>query len=137
MVTLDLAGQTVQVNQSKIGKNPDPWHDVVIPGVDGRDDYCTVPQQPEITVRRRLRGKQPMPAPVPPVRDRPDRDVIGPSPEYSPATPSPREREVSATPAIPDRGEIEYITSLRSFAVSEGVLSNLLVTWRQLVSRNW
>ena len=43
MLSLDLAGQTVQVNQSKIRKNPDPWHDVVIPGVDGRDDYCTVP----------------------------------------------------------------------------------------------
>ena len=43
MVTIDLGGQAVLVNQSKLRKNPDPWHDVVIPGVDGRNDYPTVP----------------------------------------------------------------------------------------------
>ena len=32
-------------NISKIRKNPDPWHDVVIPGLDGRDGAVTIPGQ--------------------------------------------------------------------------------------------
>ena len=43
MVTIDLKGQAVRVNQSKIRKNPDNWHDVVIPGLHGRDGVVTVP----------------------------------------------------------------------------------------------
>merc|ERR1712078_78935 len=41
MVTIDLNGRSVVVNQSKIRKNPDNWHDVVIPGLHGRDDVPT------------------------------------------------------------------------------------------------
>ena len=109
MVTLDLAGQTVQVNQSKIRKNPDPWHDVVVPGVDGRDDYCTVPDSPPVVVRRRRTGKQPEHSPPPLVQDAGERE---PSPEYSPLDGSP--------PPTPDiNGESDYITSLSLFAVSE------------------
>ena len=43
MVSIDLNNKVVRVNQSKIRKNPDPWHDVVIPGVTGRDEEVTVP----------------------------------------------------------------------------------------------
>ena len=43
MVMIELSGQAVQVNQSKLRKNPDPWHDVVIPGLEGRDGVVTVP----------------------------------------------------------------------------------------------
>ena len=82
MVTLDLAGQEVTVNQSKIRKNPDPWHDVVIPGVDGRDDYCTVPGQPEQNPEQLVEAPAtplnakdsggPLPAPLP----APEYDVL-------------------------------------------------------------
>ena len=55
MVEVQFSDGTRKVNQSKLRKNPDPWHDVVIPGLDGRDDMPTVPsadrsdpnQQPE------------------------------------------------------------------------------------------
>ena len=33
MATIALGGQAVQVNQSKLWKNLDRWHDVVIPGL--------------------------------------------------------------------------------------------------------
>ena len=46
MVTIDYKGQPALVNQSKIRRNPDPWHDVVIPGVDGHDGVPTVPVDP-------------------------------------------------------------------------------------------
>ena len=46
----------MRVNQTKLRKNPDPWHDVVIPGLEGRDAIVTVPGE---EVRRRLYGKQP------------------------------------------------------------------------------
>ena len=47
MLNIDLKGQTVRVNQSKIRKNPDNWHDVVTPGMHGRDDTVTVPTDGE------------------------------------------------------------------------------------------
>ena len=34
-----------RVNQSKLRKNPDNWHDVVIPGLDRRNDVPTVPER--------------------------------------------------------------------------------------------
>ena len=40
-----MGGQVIAVNQSKLRKNPDPWHDVVIPGLDGKDAVPTVPGQ--------------------------------------------------------------------------------------------
>jgi len=43
MVTIDIGGRMTLTNISKIRKNPDPWHDVVIPGLDGRDGTVTVP----------------------------------------------------------------------------------------------
>jgi len=45
MVDLQFKYGTMKVNQSKMRKNPDPWHDVVIPGLEGRDDHPTVPGQ--------------------------------------------------------------------------------------------
>jgi len=43
MVSIEVKGQIFRVNMSKLRKNPDPWHDVVIPGVDNRDAVVTVP----------------------------------------------------------------------------------------------
>ncbi len=43
MIKIDINGKTIRVNQSKIRKNPDPWHDVVIPGLERRDAVVTVP----------------------------------------------------------------------------------------------
>ena len=57
MVTIDLKGQSVRVNQSKLRKNPDNWHDVVIPGLHGRDGTVTVPY-PE----QRLESKTSVPS---------------------------------------------------------------------------
>eukprot|EP00975_Prorocentrum_lima_P025846 5438502-Prorocentrum_lima.AAC.1 len=37
MITIELAGRTIRVNQSKLRPNPDPWHDVNIPGLEGCD----------------------------------------------------------------------------------------------------
>ena len=58
MIEIDLKGKTIQVNQSKIRKNPDKWHDVVIPGLEGRDGVPEYPGEvfPEVvppTVRLR------------------------------------------------------------------------------------
>ena len=44
MVHIEVDGQTKQVNQTKLRKNPDMWHDVVIPGMDRRNGKPTVPQ---------------------------------------------------------------------------------------------
>ena len=60
MLTIDLRGQAVRVNQSKIRKNPDPWHDVVIPGLEGRDDSPTVPV--ETVVAEEPEAPRPSPA---------------------------------------------------------------------------
>ena len=59
MVTIDLKGTATQVNQSKLRKNPDNWHDVVIPGLDGRDAVPTVPglYDDPVKVPRRITGK--------------------------------------------------------------------------------
>jgi len=46
MVNIDLNGTVCRVNESKLKLNPDPWHDVVIPGVDNRDAVVTVPPIP-------------------------------------------------------------------------------------------
>jgi len=46
MVGIDLNGTIVRVNESKLKLNPDPWHDVVIPGLDNRDTVVTVPGVP-------------------------------------------------------------------------------------------
>ena len=43
MVLIDVKGQTLRVNSTKLRKNPDNWHDMVIPGLEGRDDTPTVP----------------------------------------------------------------------------------------------
>ena len=43
MVTIDLNGQSVRANQSKIRKHPDDWHDGVIPGLHGQDGVEIVP----------------------------------------------------------------------------------------------
>ena len=43
MVSIDTDGISWRVNQTKVRKNPDPWHDVVIPGLEGRDAVPTVP----------------------------------------------------------------------------------------------
>ena len=47
MVIIEAKGQTLRVNNSKLRKNPDDWHDVVIPGLEGRDGTPTVPGEPE------------------------------------------------------------------------------------------
>ena len=57
MVTIDLKGQAVAVNQSKLRKNPDNWHDVVIPGLTGRDGTVTVPSDAHPSPSRRLNKK--------------------------------------------------------------------------------
>ena len=43
MVLIDVKGQTLRVNSTKLRENPDNWHDMVIPGLEGRDDTPTVP----------------------------------------------------------------------------------------------
>ena len=43
MVTIDLNGNTINANQFKLRKNPDEWHDIVIPGLRGKDGTVTVP----------------------------------------------------------------------------------------------
>jgi len=43
MVTIEMGGRMTLTNCSKIRKNPDPWHDVVAPGIDGREGVVTVP----------------------------------------------------------------------------------------------
>jgi len=59
MVTIDLKGHSARVNQSKIRKNPDNWHDVVIPGLHGRDGVVIVPGIEDASIRpnQRLRTK--------------------------------------------------------------------------------
>eukprot|EP00973_Karenia_brevis_P020168 2767148-Karenia_brevis.AAC.1 len=47
MIKIDLDNTTVVVNQSKIGKNPNPWHDEVIPGVVNKDGVPTLPAENE------------------------------------------------------------------------------------------
>eukprot|EP00975_Prorocentrum_lima_P000013 4763-Prorocentrum_lima.AAC.1 len=37
MITIELAGRTIRVNQSKLRANLDSWHGVNIPGLEGRD----------------------------------------------------------------------------------------------------
>ena len=93
MVTIDLKGQSSRVNQSKIRKNPDNWHDVVIPGMHGRDGIVTVPGIEDASIRptQRLRTKTKpadfkkakpkaasLPNPSTPI------DVRSESPEYDP-----------------------------------------------------
>ena len=59
MVAIDLNGTVVQVNEFKLKLNPDPWHDVIIPGLDNDDVVGTKitvpplpgPEQPKLTVR--------------------------------------------------------------------------------------
>ena len=46
MVVIEVKGESYRVNQSKLRKNPDPWPDVVIQGVDNRDTVATVPGVP-------------------------------------------------------------------------------------------
>ena len=49
MVTIDCpeaSHSELRVNQTKVRKNPDTWHDVVIPGLDGADGTCEVPCEP-------------------------------------------------------------------------------------------
>eukprot|EP00975_Prorocentrum_lima_P033631 7058782-Prorocentrum_lima.AAC.1 len=36
MSTIEFAGRAIRVNQSKPRAHPDPWHDVNIPGLEGR-----------------------------------------------------------------------------------------------------
>ena len=45
MVKIELKGRVARVNQTKLRKNPDNWHDVVIPGLDRRNDVPTVPER--------------------------------------------------------------------------------------------
>ena len=47
MVLIDNKGQTLRVNKSKLRKNPDNWHDVVTPGLQGKDGVPTVPGEPD------------------------------------------------------------------------------------------
>jgi hypothetical protein len=108
MVTIELNGQSTRVNQSKIRKNPDNWHDVVIPGLAGRDGTVTVPGIEDVASRpkQRLRtktkpsdfnktAKKPIPKarpnPSTPIlvdsTNSPDFDSPGSPPEYDPDNP--------------------------------------------------
>ena len=69
MVTIDLGGQVVTVNQSKLRKNPDSWHDVVIPGIDDTEVIIEVPG---------TNGESSQQVPEAPA-----------TPTYSPASPAP------------------------------------------------
>ncbi len=48
MLLIEVKGHHARVNQSKMRNNPDEWHGVVIPGLDGRDGVVIVsPEVPE------------------------------------------------------------------------------------------
>jgi len=46
MASTDLNGTVVRANESKPKLNPDPWHDVVSPGLDNTDTVVTAPGVP-------------------------------------------------------------------------------------------
>eukprot|EP00975_Prorocentrum_lima_P030177 6329696-Prorocentrum_lima.AAC.1 len=35
MITIEVSGRTIRVNQTNLRANPDPWRDVDIPGLEG------------------------------------------------------------------------------------------------------
>jgi len=43
MLNILWRNTSIRVNSSKVRLNPDPWHDVVVPGLQGRDAVPTVP----------------------------------------------------------------------------------------------
>ena len=45
MLLAEIKGHNARTNQSNIRKNPDEWHDVVIPGLDGKAGVVTVPPE--------------------------------------------------------------------------------------------
>eukprot|EP00975_Prorocentrum_lima_P028622 6014265-Prorocentrum_lima.AAC.1 len=61
MITIDLTGRILRVNQSKLPANPDPWHGVHILGLEGRDlaPVKDVSAPDEETGDGRARGTRP------------------------------------------------------------------------------
>ena len=68
MIKIDIGEKPVLVNQSKIRKNPDPWHDVMIPGLLNRDGVPVVPTPSEVEPGEPPGGTMSQPAPMTPGR---------------------------------------------------------------------
>ena len=76
------------VNRSLIRKNPDPWHDVPIPGLDGETTGTQLPRAPFIYLEEDEYGE-----PVPTGDDRPD--DVDPNEDFIDRSNEEFEREVA------------------------------------------